>query len=297
MDQKTLATPTKNQTILITPKELSALIEQQNSDLVVIDTRSPEEYAVSHIKGSVNLRDIFTYLAESTPEGSANLHTHFANLLGAAGISGKESIVIYEDSMNTGYGQSCRGYFLLKYLGCPNVSVLHGGWKAWVDGGFSTTTETPEHQPKKFELDVNSSVMVTTQEMLQALEDSSVIKLDVRDIDEWIGISSSPYGVDFCPRKGRIPGAVWIDWRRMMKSDSEVPMFKSAEEIREIAKEAGITAESNVYVYCFKGSRAANTMIALNEAGIANVRNYFASWNEWSRDPSLPIDSKVLDKQ
>ncbi len=38
----------------------------------------------------------------------------------------------------------------------------------------------------------------------EALEQA---KLDVRDVDEWIADSSSPYGKDFCPRKGRIPGA------------------------------------------------------------------------------------------
>lgn len=286
MDKKTL----------ITPKELSVLLEQQKSNLIIIDTRSPEEYAVSHIQGSINLRDIFTYLADSTSQGSKELHIHFAKLLGAAGISGKESIVIYEDSMNTGYGQSCRGYFLLKYLGCQNVSVLHGGWRAWLGADFSTTIEVPKYEHKNFVLNINSSIMATTEEMLQTLEDPKIIKLDVRDVDEWIGKSSSPYGVDFCPRKGRIPGAVWIDWHLMMRSDSEVPMFKSPEEVRKIAEEVGITPESNVYVYCFKGSRAANTMIALNEAGIANVHNYFASWNEWSRDPSLPVDARVFSE-
>ena len=281
---------------LITPKELSVLLEQQKSNLIVIDTRSPEEYAISHIQDSINLRDIFTYLADSTSQGSEQLHEHFANLLGAAGISGKESIVIYEDAMNTGYGQSCRGYFLLRYLGCQNVAVLHGGWKAWLGAGFSTTPEVPKYETKEFVLNINSSIMATTKEMLETLEDPQIIKLDVRDIDEWIGTSSSPYGVDFCPRKGRIPGAVWIDWHHMMKNDSEIPMFKSSEEVRKIAEEVGITPESNVYVYCFKGSRAANTMIALNEAGITNVHNYFASWNEWSRDPSLPIDSRVFSE-
>ena len=30
------------------------------------------------------------------------------------------------------------------------------------------------------------------------------------------------------PRKGRIPGAVWIEWYRMMKPSAAGPMFKSA---------------------------------------------------------------------
>jgi 3-mercaptopyruvate sulfurtransferase SseA len=33
--------------------------------------------------------------------------------------------------MDTGFGQSCRGFFLLKFLGYPKVKVLHGGYEAW----------------------------------------------------------------------------------------------------------------------------------------------------------------------
>jgi thiosulfate/3-mercaptopyruvate sulfurtransferase len=46
-----------------------------------------------------------------------------------------------------------------------------------------------------------------------------------------------------------------------------------------------------VYLYCFKGARASNSLVALKEAGIKDVRMYFGSWNEWSRDPSLPVES------
>lgn len=274
---------------LIAPQELAKLLGQE--PVVVIDTRDAEEYASSHIPGAVNIREIFTYLANSTPEGLASLRSQFAELLGTAGVSGMERIVIYEDAMNKGYGQSCRGYFLLAYLGCSKVSVLHGGYQAWIAAGLATTEEVPIAKEKMFEVKLDSSIMVTTEEMLQALEDPAIVKLDVRDEDEWLGLSSSPYRVDFCPRKGRIPGAVWIEWYQMMVPDSKVPMFRSVEEIRDICQQVGITPETTVYIYCFKGSRAANTLIALKEAGIKDVRNYFSSWNEWSRDPQLPIET------
>ncbi len=41
-----------------------------------------------------------------------------------------------------------------------------------------------------------------------------------------------------------------------------------------------------MYLYCFKGARASNSLVALHEAGIKDVRMYFGSWNEWSRDPA-----------
>jgi thiosulfate/3-mercaptopyruvate sulfurtransferase len=126
--------------------------------------------------------------------------------------------------------------------------------------------------------------------MKAAVADRNVAKLDVRDVDEWIGESSSPYGKDYCPRKGRIPGAVWIEWYRMMKPTPVGQMFKSREEILAECATAGITSETPVVIYCFKGARASNTFVALEEAGIRKVGIYFGSWNEWSRDPALPIE-------
>jgi len=278
---------------LIDPMELSMLMKTE--PVVVIDTRDPEQYAISHIPGAVNIREIFSYLSTSTSEGLLSMQDMFAKLLGDAGLSGKELAVIYEDAMNNGYGQSCRGYFLLKYLGYPSVSILHGGYKAWQDAGLPTTTEVPTPEKKTFPLNVDSSILIDKQEMLKALSNPSIIKLDVRDFDEWMGESSSPYGVDSCPRKGRIPGAVLIEWYSMMKQASMVPMFKSKEEMLAIANEVGIKPDSMVYIYCFKGARASNTLVALKEAGIENAKIYFASWNEWSRDPSLPIEEGAPD--
>ena len=103
-------------------------------------------------------------------------------------------------------------------------------------------------------------------------------------------MSSSPYGKDFCSRKGRIPGARWIEWYRMMKPTPNGPLMKSGEEILAECATVGIGATTPVVLYCFEGARASNTLVALKEAGIENVRLYFGSWNEWSRDPSLPIE-------
>ncbi len=193
---------------LIDPKQLDGMMK--SDPVVVIDTRAPEDYAAGHIPGAVNIREIFSYLSESTPEGIASMQKMFAEKLGEAGLSGAETAVIYEDAMNNGYGQSCRGYFLLKYLGYPKVSILHGGLKAWTDAGMPVTAELPAPESKTFPLSPDPSLLLTTSEMLASLDDPDTVKLDVRDWDEWIGESSSPYGKDYAPRKGRIPGAVLV---------------------------------------------------------------------------------------
>ncbi len=275
--------------VLVTPAELQAMM---GPDVVVIDTRSPDAYAAGHIPGAVSVHEIFTYLATSTPDGMAELRGKFAAAFGAAGLSGAETAVCYEESMNSGFGQSCRGYFLLSWLGYPKAKVLHGGYQAWKAAGLMTTTEQTVSTGKAFPLSsTGAEMMIDRDAMLAAVGDNSIVKLDVRDVDEWVGTSSSPYGPDFCPRKGRIPGAKWLEWYRMMKPTAAGPMFKAPDEIRAEAHTAGIGTDTPVYLYCFKGARASNTLVALKEAGVKDVRMYFGSWNEWSRDESLPIES------
>ena len=172
--------------------------------------------------------------------------------------------------------------------------MLHGGFQAWTAAGMPVSTEATVAEGKTFPLsDKGASMMVDVQEMLAAVKDPAVVKLDVRDVDEWVGTSSSPYGPDFCPRKGRIPGAKWLEWYRMMKPTAAGPMFKAKDEILAEAHTAGVGPDTPVVLYCFKGARASNTLVALKEAGIKDVKMYFGSWNEWSRDPSLPIETGV----
>lgn len=275
--------------VLVTPAELSEMLTVPGT--VVIDTRDPKTYAAGHLPGAVNIHEIFTYLAMSTPEGVEAMRDKFAATFGAAGLSGEETAVVYEQSMNTGFGQSCRGYVLLRYLGYPKVKILHGGYVAWTAAGLPVTTEVPAPAAKTFMVDPKAaSILADLQAMKAAVADASLVKLDTRDVDEWVGESSSPYGKDYCPRKGRIPGAVWIEWYRMMKPTPAGPMFKSASEILAECATVGITPDTPVVLYCFKGARASNTLVALKEAGIKDVSLYFGSWNEWSRDPSLPIE-------
>ncbi len=278
-----------SESVLVSPSELEAMMAA--GGVVPIDTRNPEAYAAGHIAGAVNIHDIFTYLATTTPEGVVAMKNTFADVFGAAGLGGEETAVIYEGSMDTGFGQSCRGWTLLTYLGYPKVKILHGGFSAWQKEGKPVTQDGSTPAPKTFPIDPNAaSLFVDLEEMKRAVADERVVKLDTRDVDEWVGTSSSPYGPDFCPRKGRIPGARWIEWYRMMKPTPSGKMLKAREEILAECATVGVDAQTPVVLYCFKGARASNTLVALKEAGIRDVRLYFGSWNEWSRDPALPIE-------
>jgi thiosulfate/3-mercaptopyruvate sulfurtransferase len=111
-----------------------------------IDVRDPNEYAKGHLHNAVNAYDLFTYLLPtSTKDDIDQMKTYFKKRFGELGISGKEHVIIYEKSMNTQYGASCRGFFILKYMKHPNVSTLEGGLDALIriESGEQQITKEP----------------------------------------------------------------------------------------------------------------------------------------------------------
>ena len=61
---------------LITAEDLKTMMTAE--PVIIIDTRNSDAYDAGHIPGAVNVHDIFTYLATSSPEGIAELKTKFA---------------------------------------------------------------------------------------------------------------------------------------------------------------------------------------------------------------------------
>ena len=262
-----------------------------------IDVRTPESYSEAHIPSAANVHTFFTYLSTSDVRGVQDLTDTFVEALRNAGVCGTDSehVIAYENSLQTLFGASCRAFYVLKLLGHPRVSVLGGGFEGWVQDGHPTTRDIEKISKGTFQPKWNPSMWKGKKDVADALKNPDTVLLDVRDMDEWKGESSSPYGVDFAPRKGRIPGATHILWKDFMKTEKDgVTAFKEPEEIRALCAAKGITPDKEIIVYCFKGARASNTYLALRESGFNNVSNYFASWNEWSRDDKLEIDSKLI---
>lgn len=275
--------------ILYTLHETQALIEQ--GLVLLVDIRDQDVFAEGHIPGAVNMPEIFSFLSVSSPEGLAALQDTFAASFSRVGVSHDRKVIFYEDSFDTRYGASCRGYWLACYLGHRDCGILDGGFWAWQQYGLPEETGDPSPPPpSQFIPRPNSGLMATRDDVLAALGDSRTILLDNRDANEWLGQTSSPYGYDFAPRRGRIPGARWIEWYSFMSRDA-IPAFRPAHEIRALCASQQIFPDSDIIIFCFKGSRAANTYVALKLAGFTRLRVYFASWNEWARDPDLPIES------
>jgi thiosulfate/3-mercaptopyruvate sulfurtransferase len=279
--------------ILYTLRETQALLAE--GSVLLVDIRDQDTFAQGYIPGAVNLPEIFSFLSESSLAGLAALQNAFAASFSRVGVTHERKVIFYEESFDTRYGASCRGYWLACYLGHRDCGILDGGFLAWQQNGLPEETgEKTSSVPSRFIPRPNHALMATREDVLKALGDPGTILLDNRDADEWLGRTSSPYGFDFAPRRGRIPGAKWLEWYSFM-SRTAIPAFRPAHEIRALCAGQRIYPDSDIIIFCFKGSRAANTYVALKLAGFTRLRVYFASWNEWSRDPGLPIESGEPD--
>jgi thiosulfate/3-mercaptopyruvate sulfurtransferase len=272
---------------------------KSKGSVVTLDTRSPQDFEAGHIPGSRSAHDVFTYLLpSSSAKDVAAMQAHFATVFGSIGLRPSDHVVVTEKGLTRGFGQSCRSWFLLRSVGHEKVSVLDGGIEAYTAAGGAPLEKGPAKPVAASVYPVASAprMLATADDVMAVLAGKSKAKLlDVRDRVEWDGKSSSPYGVDFCPRKGRIPGAIYAEWYSFMEDRPGSVGPKTPDQVRSMMRERGILPNDEIIVYCFKGSRASNSLMILQRSGFTNVRNYFGSWNEWSRDNKYPVDADVLD--
>jgi len=276
---------------MIQADELNQLLESKKK-IVIIDVRLKEEYDNGHIDTAVNFTEVFTYLPKgiTTRKEKESFISFYEELFSKAGVCKDEIVIFYEDKFTL---KSPRGLSILKYLGYDEdkIKVLDSGFLNWKESGYKISKTTTHNIKKKFISRIDESFFVDYNEMLACIDNPKIIKLDVRDKDEWLGISSSPFGIDFAPKKGRLPNAIWIEWYKFITSN--MLSVESLDKIQKELKQKNIKKNNDIILYCFKGARLSNTYIALRKLGYNHIRVYFAGWNEWCRKENAPIINEV----
>jgi rhodanese-related sulfurtransferase len=104
----------------VTPREALSLIEQNkaNPDFVILDVRTPKEFASGHIKGAINL----DYYAETFQED-------------LDGLDKTKTYLVYCRSGS----RSSKAFNLMKELGFQSIYVMEGGIKRWNAEDLPTT--------------------------------------------------------------------------------------------------------------------------------------------------------------
>ena len=233
------------------------------------------QYLAGHLPGAVFV-DLDTELsAPPSPAEGRHPLPSVQSLQAAArrwGISAGARVVVYDAVGGTSAG---RAWWLLRWGGVADVTILDGGLQAW-DGELETGDVVPP--PGDVEL-TGGGMPVLSIDEAAALPASGVL-LDARAGERFRG-EVEP--VD--PQAGHVPGAVSVPGTELLDADGR---FLPAAVLTERLAARGVTGDRPVGVYCGSGVFAAHEVAALAHAGI-EAALWPGSWSQWSNDPTRPV--------
>jgi thiosulfate/3-mercaptopyruvate sulfurtransferase len=260
-------------------------------DLRIVDVRwylldktknGAEEYLRGHIPGAVFM-DVNHDLAAPFGEGPGRHplpHPQvFAEAASRAGIGPGTLVVAYDDS---GGASAARLWWLLRYCGHEQVSLLDGGIVRWVAEGRPLETKAPVLPRAAFAPHVRPG-RVMDQEAVNALrQDPQALVLDVRAAERYRG-EVEP--ID--PRAGHIPGAKNAPYMGNLRAPDD-PRFLEPEQLRARFENLGVDPSKRIVSYCGSGINACQNIFALHLAGFEKTLLYEGSWSDWCRNPERP---------
>jgi len=257
--------------MIISTTNLNSIIN--NSDILIIDTRSFKEYSEGHIPGAVNL-DLFAFhWIDTSKEGIENFNRQTEILFSFTGITQEKKIIFYDQVSGM---SAARGVWMLMYFSHPDVSILDGGMKKWRLENLPLETKSNGFTPAKFSGKINQKLLSGFEYLSDNLNHLNI--LDARSTGEFNG------SIIRAAQAGHIPHAINIDWNLNLNEDGT---FKNNEELSKLYN---IPKNSEVVTYCQGAYRAANTFLVLKKLGFENVRVYLGSWGEWGNKSDLPVE-------
>jgi thiosulfate/3-mercaptopyruvate sulfurtransferase len=241
--------------------------------------RGRAEYLAGHIPGAVYL-NIDSDL--SAPQGQGpGRHplpsaADFAATAGRAGIDAGTHVVAYDAS---GGAAAARLWWLLRYFGHAAVSLLDGGWPAWLAAGGASEPGEVDVAPALFEARPNPALVVDAAAVERLRDDRAVLLLDARATERYEGRMEP---ID--PRAGHIPGALSAPFAENLGPDGR---FLPRDVLAARYAALGAGAAEQVVCYCGSGVTAAHNLLAMHLAGYEGLL-YEGSWSDWSADPARP---------
>ncbi|MGG2197373.1 sulfurtransferase [Paenibacillus validus] len=264
------------------------LFEHGTDDqVVIVDCRfilgNPEAgrkaYAADHIPGAFYL-DL-----EQDLSGPKDVHggrhplpdpDQLAVKLGQIGIDRNTLVIAYDDQ---GGAMASRLWWLLTYLGHDRVSLLDGGYTRWKEAGYPVTDEPPVEHPTVFKPQLRPELVLSMEQVKERIGRPGTVLIDSRESRRYEGIEET---ID--PVAGHIPGAKQRFWKDSLDSAG---LWKS--EAEQAERFSDLREAQEVVVYCGSGVTACPNIIALQQAGIKNVKLYAGSWSDWVSYKENPV--------
>ncbi|OFV96840.1 MAG: thiosulfate sulfurtransferase [Acidobacteria bacterium RIFCSPLOWO2_12_FULL_54_10] len=211
----------------------------------------------------------------------------FEKLMSASGIASDSTVVLYGDNNNW---FAAYALWQMKYYGHEDVRLMNGGRKKWLEEKRAVTNDAPNIAATSYSAKKpDFSLRALRASVFDAVEKKNMNLVDVRSPDEFSGKIIAPPGMsETAQRAGHIPGAKSIPWAKAANDDGT---FKSADELKKLYEDAGVSKDRATIAYCRIGERSSHSWFVLKYLlGYDNVRNYDGSWTEWGNLVEAPIE-------
>ncbi len=262
----------------------------ESSSIRVIEVTASKEddgYREGHIPGAVwwYWKDALWHETDREFPTSEEV----ALRLGKIGIDAETTVVLYGDPVQYG----TYAFWALTMAGHKDVRLLDGGKKRWVSDGLPLSTETIKYGLNVYVVQKEDRrSRVGRDNVRSKLKSPKRLLLDVRSPEEYVGERVMPFpGFDHgAERTGRIPGAVHLFFREIVKDDDT---FLDESSLRAIFARAGIRPgiKKEIVTYCRLSHRATLAWFALQHIlGYSEVKVYDGSWTEWGSIVGFPIE-------
>ena len=202
----------------------------------------------------------------------------FMDFLAAHGVSNESKIVAYDD---VGGLYAARLWWMARWVGLSQVSLLDGGFSKWIAEGRPTTTVVPAAERAQLAGHADPSLVWTAADVLRRLQDAEVALIDARAAERYRG-EVEPMD----PVAGHIPGALNRFYKANLNAD--LTFRPSAEIQQEFIRLVGNRRPENVVHQCGSGITACANLFAMEYAGLHGSKLYSGSWSEWVADSSRP---------
>jgi len=138
---------------------------RSSKNLSILDARSRSAYRRSHIPGAIHA-DLFHYFVPGTDrKGLQKFQNDLATKLGNMGLTGKETMVVYESEFGM---RAARVGWMLEYAGAGKVRLLEGGFGAWRKSHYRIENGIVEPEQKTFQVRPVSRLLATADELRSA---------------------------------------------------------------------------------------------------------------------------------
>ena len=241
-----------------------------------------ESYERAHIPGA-GFADIPGALSDPASPFAFTLPTaeYFAAAAGRLGISDGTHVVAYAQDAPM---WATRLWWLLRYFGHDDTSVLDGGLAAWTAAQALVESGESTYPPASFTACPRPELLASLADVREISENGAACLVNALSPEAFRGQGPGAYS-----RPGRIPGSVSVPWNGLI--DPATSRFRPPAELAATLGAGGVRADQPVIAYCGGGISATVDLFALSLTGRDDARLYDGSLTEWSANPDLPLVS------